>query len=196
MIGGGGTSIGRSAPVGAAFLIASASRIGQAVMSDRLHITNLAELMSVYRPGSSSPSARQEYNDRVCQIGLVASTPFIRWDQMSPSQRNCLEDRAEQFGREATEIKLTYNLEPRYSPSRSTAGRAATGGRMAAQLAPLRPQQSAIAKDPQHWRERADEGRRIAEGIRDTSGKRSMLLLAEAFDRLAESAEQQTAAKG
>ena len=45
--------------------------------------------------------------------------------------------------------------------------------------------------DAQYWRERADEMRRLAEGLRDPEAKRKMLDLASHYDRLARGSEQQ-----
>jgi hypothetical protein len=48
----------------------------------------------------------------------------------------------------------------------------------------------ALINDPSHWRDRAEEARRIAEDISDAEAKRMMLGIADGYDRLAQHAEQ------
>jgi hypothetical protein len=45
-----------------------------------------------------------------------------------------------------------------------------------------------LLKDPAHWRERAEEARRVAETLADPAARRTMLEIAESYDRLAERA--------
>jgi hypothetical protein len=45
-----------------------------------------------------------------------------------------------------------------------------------------------IIYDPQHWRTRALEARAIADGLADGDARRSMLKIAEEYERLAERA--------
>jgi hypothetical protein len=42
---------------------------------------------------------------------------------------------------------------------------------------------------PQHWRERAEEARSTAEGIKDPEAKRAMLVIARSYEKIAERAE-------
>jgi hypothetical protein len=48
--------------------------------------------------------------------------------------------------------------------------------------------------DPEHWRQRAEEARRLADQIDDPDSKRMMLAIARDYDHLAERAEHR--AKG
>jgi hypothetical protein len=48
---------------------------------------------------------------------------------------------------------------------------------------------NALLNDPEHWRQRAEEARAIADGIADPEAKRTMLRIAEGYDHLAERAE-------
>lgn len=50
---------------------------------------------------------------------------------------------------------------------------------------------SAILSDPKHWRERADEARRVANQLTDPDAKKTMLGIAASYDRLAERARIQ-----
>jgi hypothetical protein len=45
-----------------------------------------------------------------------------------------------------------------------------------------------LLKDPAHWRERADEARRVAETLADPKARKTMLEIAESYERLAERA--------
>jgi hypothetical protein len=45
--------------------------------------------------------------------------------------------------------------------------------------------------DPQYWHERADQTRKLANGLRTTEAKTGMLRIAAHYDRLAWRAEQQ-----
>jgi hypothetical protein len=47
----------------------------------------------------------------------------------------------------------------------------------------------ALINDPQHWHERAEGTRRIAEDMADPEAKRMMLNIADGYDRLAQHAE-------
>ena len=47
----------------------------------------------------------------------------------------------------------------------------------------------ALINDPAHWRDRAEEARRIAEEMVDPDAKRMMLNIAAGYDRLAQHAE-------
>jgi hypothetical protein len=46
-----------------------------------------------------------------------------------------------------------------------------------------------LLKDPKHWRERADEARRVASQLTDPEAKKTMLEIAASYDRLAERAQ-------
>lgn len=46
--------------------------------------------------------------------------------------------------------------------------------------------------DPRHWRERAAEARKIADGLTDPIAKRSMVEVVSAYERMAERAELRT----
>jgi hypothetical protein len=46
-----------------------------------------------------------------------------------------------------------------------------------------------ILDDPEHWRERAEEARTIAEQMHTEDAKRQMLSIARGYDRMAEHAE-------
>jgi hypothetical protein len=56
---------------------------------------------------------------------------------------------------------------------------------------PTRP----IADDPAHWRQRAEEARRIANQMDDPVTKATMLDIARAYEQLASLAEARTASK-
>ena len=47
----------------------------------------------------------------------------------------------------------------------------------------------ALINSPSHWRDRAEEARRIAEDMADAEAKRMMLDIADGYDRLAQHAE-------
>jgi hypothetical protein len=44
--------------------------------------------------------------------------------------------------------------------------------------------------DPQHWRDRADEARHVAEHVNDTKSKEMIFEVAAAYERLAKRAEE------
>ena len=48
---------------------------------------------------------------------------------------------------------------------------------------------SDLLRDPKHWRERADEARRVADKLTDQDAKKTMLGIAASYDRLAERAQ-------
>ena len=50
----------------------------------------------------------------------------------------------------------------------------------------------ALINDPSHWRDRAEEARRIAEDMADKEAQRMMLNIAAGYDRLAQHAEERT----
>ena len=45
-----------------------------------------------------------------------------------------------------------------------------------------------LLKDPAHWRERAEEARRVAETLTDPKARRTMQEIAASYERLAERA--------
>jgi hypothetical protein len=47
-----------------------------------------------------------------------------------------------------------------------------------------------LLDDPEHWRSRAEEARTIAEQLSDPESKRTMLRIADDYERLAEHAKQ------
>ena len=49
--------------------------------------------------------------------------------------------------------------------------------------------------DPQHWRQRAEETRRLAEQMNDEPSRRTMLGIAEDYEKLAQRAEIRTKGK-
>jgi hypothetical protein len=51
---------------------------------------------------------------------------------------------------------------------------------------------SSFINDPQHWRERAAEMRKLADSMQDSASKQTMLRMAADYDRLAERAEART----
>jgi hypothetical protein len=46
--------------------------------------------------------------------------------------------------------------------------------------------------DPQYWHERADQTRKLANGLRSTEAKTAMLAIAAKYERLAHRAEEQS----
>jgi hypothetical protein len=50
-----------------------------------------------------------------------------------------------------------------------------------------------LLKDPAHWRERAEEARRVAETLADPKARQTMLEIAGNYERLAERALVRTA---
>ena len=50
-----------------------------------------------------------------------------------------------------------------------------------------------LLKDPAHWRERAEDARRVAETLADPKARQTMLDIAESYERLAERALIRTA---
>jgi ribosomal protein S17E len=52
-----------------------------------------------------------------------------------------------------------------------------------------------LLDDPEHWRNRAEEARSVAEQLSDPESKRTMLRIAGDYDRLAEHAQRRAPAK-
>jgi hypothetical protein len=52
-----------------------------------------------------------------------------------------------------------------------------------------------VLDDPQHWLERAEEMRRLAEEMRDAETRRMMLSIAEGYDKLAQRAKERAMGK-
>jgi hypothetical protein len=52
-----------------------------------------------------------------------------------------------------------------------------------------RPTLPSLTNNPAHWRERAEQMRAVAEGMKDRGAKEIILEIAEEYDRLAERAE-------
>ena len=50
--------------------------------------------------------------------------------------------------------------------------------------------------DPAHWRQRADEARRMAEQLSDPAVKQALLDVAASYDRLAKLAEERPIQQG
>ena len=51
-----------------------------------------------------------------------------------------------------------------------------------------RPVMPLIHNDPEHWRKRAEEARKLANEMTDPVGKKAMLEIAEKYDRIVEQA--------
>ena len=47
-----------------------------------------------------------------------------------------------------------------------------------------------VINDPEHWRQRAEEARHIAEQMKDMPSKDAMLRIAKDYERLAKRAEE------
>jgi hypothetical protein len=50
-----------------------------------------------------------------------------------------------------------------------------------------------MAREPRHWRDRAEEARAMADHMHDPETKRQMREIAEGYERLAERAERRLA---
>jgi hypothetical protein len=55
---------------------------------------------------------------------------------------------------------------------------------------------ASFINDPGHWRQRAEEARRIADQMNDSQSKDAMLRIAKDYERLAERAEQRAKGSG
>ena len=51
---------------------------------------------------------------------------------------------------------------------------------------------ASFINDPKHWRDRAEEMRRLAEEIIDEKSKQTMLRIAKDYDKLAQRAEERS----
>jgi hypothetical protein len=49
-----------------------------------------------------------------------------------------------------------------------------------------------LLNNAQHWRDRAEEARTLAEEMRDEFSRQQMMAIADGYDRLAKRAEQRT----
>jgi len=54
----------------------------------------------------------------------------------------------------------------------------------------MRAVPASFINDPEHWRQRAEEMRTLADGISDEETRATMLKIAEDYERLAKRAEQ------
>jgi hypothetical protein len=52
-----------------------------------------------------------------------------------------------------------------------------------------------ILDDPQHWLDRAEEMRKLAEEMREPETRRMMLSIAEGYDKLAQRAQERASGK-
>jgi hypothetical protein len=55
---------------------------------------------------------------------------------------------------------------------------------------------ASFINDPEHWRQRADEARSVAEQMNEPQSKEAMLRIAKDYERLAERAEQRAKGSG
>ena len=55
---------------------------------------------------------------------------------------------------------------------------------------------ASFVNDPEHWRQRAEEMRRLARDVRDQEAKATMLRIANDYDRLVRRAEERSRGQG
>jgi hypothetical protein len=55
---------------------------------------------------------------------------------------------------------------------------------------------ASFINDPEHWRQRAEEARAIADQMNDPQAKEAMLKIAEDYERLGERAERRAKGSG